>query len=89
MRSTDFIELAGRIEGAARLSLQLVAVLEEAGIIDGPRFSAGLRQSIRLVPDSPAHLRTAQHTLAELADALDVARTYRQSQAGSGQSPKD
>lgn len=81
MNTDEFTELAGRIEAVARVVLHAVAVLEERSIIDGPRFSAGLRQSVQTQPDSPAHLAVAQERLQELAENLDDARAVRQSRA--------
>lgn len=86
MTDQEFAELAGRTEAVARLSLALVAALEDAGIIDGPRFAQELRQGIRATETAPMHLHVAQRTLGELADALDGARSYRRSPGRSGES---
>lgn len=82
MSDPDFHELAGRIEAIGRSVLHLTAVLEDAGLIDGPRFSDGLRKSFRPGELSPPHLEAATKTLQEMADALDSARSWRQSRAG-------
>ena len=86
MTDQEFAELAGRTEAVARLSLALVAALEDAGIIDGSRFAQKLRQGIRATDASPMHLHVAQRTLGELASALDDARSYRRSPERSGES---
>lgn len=79
MDDRDFNELAGRIEGVARLVLHLTAALEDAGTIDGPCFADGLRSAVRPSEDAAPHLTAAKQTLVELADALDDARSSRQS----------
>lgn len=79
MNDQDFVELAGRTEAVARLTLTLVAALEDADLIDGPRFSDQLRRQLKAIDSAPAHLHIAQRTLGELADALDDARTHRRS----------
>ena len=86
MTDQEFAELAGRTEAVARLSLALVATLEDAGIIDGPRFAQGLRQGIQATEAVPQHLHVAQRTLEELAAALDGARSHRRSRERSGES---
>lgn len=82
MNSDDFDELAGRIEAVCRLCLELTVVLENNNIIDGPRFSRGLRNSVQPKSEQAHVLLAAQKTLGELADQLDASRTRRQSQGG-------
>lgn len=81
MNTDEFTELAGRIEALARVVLHMAAEIEDRGITDGPRFSAGLRHSLQPQPDAPAHLAVAQERLLELAENLDSARSARQSRA--------
>lgn len=77
MESRNFDELAGRIEGVGQALLLLTAALEMQGVIDGPRMSRAWRSAQR--PNVLPVLETARHTLAEMAQALDDARTKRQS----------
>lgn len=79
MDERNFDELAGRIEGVAQALLHLTADLEMRGVIDGPRLAQAWRtaQSPNVLPV----LETARHTIRELAQALDNARTNRQSLA--------
>ena len=77
MDGRDFDELAGRIEGVAQALLHLTALLEMQGVIDGPRLSRALRSAQG--PSVLPVLETARHTLRELAEKLDGARTERQS----------
>lgn len=77
MQGDDFNELAGRIEGLARVVLHLVARLEDDGVIDGPAMAEGLRGSIVLNEHSGSLMRTAKRTLDEAANALDEARRWR------------
>ena len=78
MQTRDFEELAGRIEGVAQALLHLTAGLEMRGIIDGPRLAQAWRTAQS--PNVQPVLETARHTLRELAQALDDARTNRQAQ---------
>ncbi len=82
MSELEFNELAGRIEGIGKCVLHLVAMLEEAEIINGPRFADGLRTAVRPGQHSPAHLEAAARTLQELAAALGEARSWRRARAG-------
>lgn len=77
MQTRDFDELAGRIEGVAQALLLLTADLEMWGLIDGPRLSLAWRSARH--PNVLPVLETARHTLTELAQALDDARSSRQS----------
>ena len=82
MESDDFDELAGRIEAVCRLCLELTVALENSNIIDGPRFSRGLRMSVQPKDDKNHILNAARKTLGELADELDASRSRRQSRGG-------
>lgn len=70
-------ELAGRIEGLGRTVMHLVARLEDAGLIDGPAFADGLRQTFALKPDASLLMLSANATVNRAADALDEARDWR------------
>lgn len=79
MDTRDFDELAGRVEGMAQALLYLAAELEIRELIDGPRLSQAWRAAQR--PNVLPVLETARVTLGEMAQALDAARSCRQSQA--------
>ncbi|TJZ67460.1 hypothetical protein [Chitiniphilus eburneus] len=81
MEDREFDELAGRIEGVAKMVLHLVVALEDAGHINGPQYADGLRRAIQPDDKSPSHLAIAQRTVIELADALDEARARRRGPA--------
>lgn len=88
MDDRDFDELAGRIEGLARLTLHLTASLEDSGHIDGPAMAEGLRRAFVLGEDAAPLMLTARRTAGELAKALDDARHWRRFRAriaGDGQ----
>lgn len=70
-------ELAGRVEGLGRMVLHLVAKLEDAGLLDGPDFTQGLRSAFVLKPDASQLMQAAKRTLHLGADALDEARGWR------------
>lgn len=70
-------ELAGRVEAVGRALMHLAARLEDDGLIDGPDYTAGLRQSIVLGPDASILMQSARRTLASVADAMDEARDWR------------
>ena len=71
--------LDGKIDGLAQALLRVVAELEMARLIDGPRVSAAWRNA------RPQHLavdgvrQASRSVLLELAEQLDDARTHRQS----------
>ncbi len=84
MNGRDFDELAGRIEAVARLTLNLVAVLEDSGLMDGRAFASNIRNGLpRAEPGAEAHqeavLEAAACALQEMADSIDFARSQRQS----------
>jgi len=70
-------DLAGRIEGLARVLLHVIAKLEDGGTIDGPALADGLRQSIVLTTRSDPLMQSAKRTLDNAANALDEARHWR------------
>ena len=77
MESTDFDELAGRMEGLARAVLILAQMMERETCMDGLTLSRRWRESVPLPADggSPG---TAHKTLQELAKRLDDARSRHQ-----------
>lgn len=79
MQADEFDELAGRIEAIAQAVLHLAAMLEMQNIIDGPQFSQWMRESVPEHTTSTALRHTARKTLQEMAQALDDARSSRQS----------
>ncbi|MBV5296317.1 MAG: hypothetical protein JZU58_28590 [Curvibacter lanceolatus] len=74
-----FDELAGRIEGISRALLHVVAMLEDAQLIDGPLLSREWHQAKLYQHQGTALSAAADRTLRELAHALDGARTHRRS----------
>lgn len=73
----EITALNGTVNGIAHTLLHLIAELEMEGVIDGPRFSAALRQwSGRAREREPFQWQSCR-VVDELADRLDDARTYR------------
>ena len=77
MDTRDFDELAGRIEGMARAVLILAQMMERETDMDGPTLSHQWRTSLAPLSgaDTPS---TAHKTLAQMAQALDDARSRYQ-----------
>ncbi len=78
MNELEFNELAGRIEGLSRVVLRLVATLEDAQLIDGPRFVASLRRGGLPHKTEGPMLFRARQVLRDVADQLETARNLRQ-----------
>lgn len=83
MGDADFDELSGRLEALARLVLNLVAELEDAGLMDGAAFAERNRNNLpRPAPGADerqqAVLNAAARTLRQMADSIDSARNHRQ-----------
>ena len=74
----EFDELSGRIEGCARLLLNLVAQLEDQGLIDGAAFSKRNRESAQRLRFDRPNLASTRRTILELCNSLDEARQHRQ-----------
>lgn len=72
-------DLAGRVDAVAQALVWLTAELEVSEAINGPRLSAAWRA--RRLPDgTPDEMAQAcLRTLVQMADALDAARSVRQS----------
>ena len=81
MTQRDFEELAGRIGGSGQAVLRLTAALETQRVIDGPALSEAWRAARQ--PDQDAVKQAARRVLHQLADDLDGARRFRQSQGRS------
>lgn len=77
MDQYHFNELAGQIEGLGRMILHLTAHLEDAGLLDGPRFTDGLRHSIVVRKDDAGLMASAQQTLIRVTQSMDEAREWR------------
>jgi hypothetical protein len=77
MTANELNELAGRIEGLGRALMHLVARLEDSGVIDGPDYTNGLRQSFVLKSDASLLMWSAKNAIERAADALDEARDWR------------
>ncbi len=85
MRKSEFNELAGRIEAVARLAMNLVAEMEDAGFMDGERFAQRLRRGVPHPPAGASQyqqavLASAVQALLQMADSIDATRSRRQSQ---------
>lgn len=78
VETADCTELAGRIEGVSRAVLLLTAMLDEARIIDGPRYAEALRRSGSALDFPQPHRNAARRTLQELARTLEAMRRFRQ-----------
>lgn len=77
MSDTQLDELAGRIDAVYMAFGALVAELEDAAVIDGPRLVQGLRQSaLQRHVDNPAKAASVR-TLQDIADRLEDARNHR------------
>ncbi|MEG0051663.1 MAG: hypothetical protein RR715_00225 [Comamonas sp.] len=77
MKTNDFDELAGRIDGVAQALLRIVAELEMARLMDGPRLSAVWRQARPEQLAIDQQLQASRHVLHQMADSLDAARQHR------------
>lgn len=82
MKMQGFDELAGRIEGVAQAVLQLSAMLEMQGVIDGPLLSNRWRDAIPHRNADTELRQAALRTLQDLARSLEDARSSRQARAG-------
>ncbi|QDF95172.1 hypothetical protein CJ010_00700 [Azoarcus sp. DD4] len=77
MDNTQFDELAGRIDAVYMAFGALVAELEDAAVIDGPRLVQGLRRSAaQRHTDNPGTAASVR-TLQDIADRLEDARNQR------------
>ncbi len=77
MEQKYFDELAGRIDGLARIVLFLVDDAVQEGLIDGEEFTDRLRQfSLKLDFEQP-HLEATKRTMVELAAQIDTVRNRR------------
>lgn len=86
MNEQDFAELSGQIDAVARVTLNLVAVLEDADFMDGRAFANSIRNGLpHAAPGASAHqeavLAAAASALRKMADSIDSARSYRQARA--------
>lgn len=70
-------DLAGRVEALGRMILHLTARLEDAGLLDGPSYTDGLRQSIVLQEGAGILMNSAQEALIRVSKAIDEAREWR------------
>lgn len=70
-------DLAGRIEAVGRVVLHLVATLEDAGTINGPKLADGLRHSVVPKDEGDDLLISAQRTLERVSNSLDESREWR------------
>lgn len=69
-------ELAGRIDGVARVLMALIADLERRELLDGQRFSESLRRYAQGRGMHPG-LEVSAHVMKEISDQLDEARKNR------------
>lgn len=74
-----FDELAGRIEGVSRALLHVVAMLEDARIIDGSVLSREWHQTKLHQHQGTALSAAADRSLKELARTLDGMRMHHRS----------
>lgn len=77
MDSRDFNELAGRIDAMGHALLRVVAELEVAQVIDGPRVSQAWRQVVAQQRPEDERQEVIQALLHRMADLLDDARQHR------------
>lgn len=83
-QQNDFHEVAGRLEGTVRALLLLATKLELAGVLDGPQYSADLRDSADRLRFDGNHLEATRRTMNEMAVAMEGARIRRQSLLSEG-----
>lgn len=69
-------EISGRIEALAWFMVDLAEELDSQGLIDGDRFSRGLRARGEL-EDQLEYMRIGRSCLERLADSFDEARRER------------
>ena len=94
MGESDFNELAGRIEAVGRLAMNLVAELEDAGLMDGEAFAKRLRRGVphpKAAATEPqqAVLASTVQALQQMADSIDDARNWRQSRVHPAETRSD
>ena len=94
MGESDFNELAGRIEAVGRLAMNLVAELEDAGLMDGEAFAKRLRRGI---PHPKAAATEHQHAVLgstvqavqQIAESIENERNWRQSRGHPAETHSD
>ncbi len=77
MDSRDFDELAARVDAMGHALLRVVAELEVAQLIDGPRVSQAWRQVVAQQLPEDGREGAMQALLQRMADLLDEARQCR------------
>lgn len=77
MDSRDFDELAARVDAMGHALLRVVAELEVAQLIDGPRVSQAWRQVVAQQLPEDGREGAMQALLQRMADLLDEARLCR------------
>ena len=77
MDSRDFDELAARVDAMGHALLRVVAELEVARLIDGPRVSQAWRQVVAQQMPEDGREGAMQALLQRMADLLDEARQCR------------
>ena len=77
MDSRDFDELAARVDAMGHALLRVVAELEVARLIDGPRVSQAWRQVVAQQLPEDGREAAMQALLQRMADLLDEARQCR------------
>jgi len=78
MSAEEFNELAGRIDGLAKVVMALIADMENREAINGPRFCHRLRVHADELENPPGErLETSKRTIRQIADYLDEARANR------------
>ena len=77
MDSRDFEELAARVDAMGHALLRVVAELEVAQVIDGPRVSQAWRQVVPQQPAADQRQEGVRKLLCRMADLLDEARQHR------------
>ena len=77
MDNTDFDELAARIDAMGHALLRVVAELEVAQVIDGPRVSQAWRLVATQQHPRDKRQDAVQALLNRMADLLDEARQHR------------
>jgi hypothetical protein len=87
MDEADFNNLAGQIEGVALVLTHLISDLEMREVMDGRRFTKGVRRFSNRRNHQMPWLPVAKRSVKRLLDDIDEARKARQTLVRHSGSP--